>query len=181
MTSVPLLLLDTLDDLSHEDFKRFQWLLENGVLDSCRPVARSRLEDTDRAGTVSAMTRDYGEGMAVNVGVEILKQMGNNNAAEKLRRRRAGLCVVLVLSERKAHRTHHCGDVQLVVQGVGPVVLIQGHFGQRHRSAEVEEGRDAVIGEVLTDEEEEDKRRMTFVPVMWRLSFTETQLSQTHG
>uniref|UniRef100_A0A8C2WZ64 Pyrin domain-containing protein n=1 Tax=Cyclopterus lumpus TaxID=8103 RepID=A0A8C2WZ64_CYCLU len=82
--SVPLLLLETLDDLTLKDFKRFQWLLENGVLDCCKPVARSRLEDADRPGTVGVMTRDYGEGTAANVAVEILKKMGHNGTAQKL-------------------------------------------------------------------------------------------------
>lgn len=51
--------------------------------------------------------------------------------------------------------THHCRDVQLVVLEAAPVFHVQSHFGQSHRGAEVEEGSDAVIRKVLTDEEEE--------------------------
>lgn len=56
--------------------------------------------------------------------------------------------------------THHCRDVQLVVLEAAPVFHVQGHFGQSHRGAEVEEGSDAVIRKVLMGEEE-DRRQIT--------------------
>ncbi|KAK9514422.1 hypothetical protein VZT92_027890 [Zoarces viviparus] len=81
---VPHLILDSLDQLGADDFKRFQWNLTEPVLDGCWPIPKSRLENKDRPDTVSSMMDSYGEESAVNVTVEILKRMNLNNEAEKL-------------------------------------------------------------------------------------------------
>ncbi|KAM6941312.1 NACHT, LRR and PYD domains-containing protein 3-like isoform 2-T2 [Lycodopsis pacificus] len=85
---VPRLLLDSLDQLGADDFKRFRWNLTQPVLDGCRPIPTSRLENKDRPDVVSRMTDSYGEEAAVNVTVEILKRMNLNNEAEKLQNAR---------------------------------------------------------------------------------------------
>ncbi|XP_078127005.1 uncharacterized protein LOC144531008 [Sander vitreus] len=81
---VPLLILDTLDELGADDFKKFQWHLTQPVLDGCQPIRKGHLENADRQDTVSKMIDSYGEETAVKVTVEILKRMNHNNAAEKL-------------------------------------------------------------------------------------------------
>lgn len=81
-----LLLLDTLDELGTNDFKRFLWNLTQPVLDECPPIRKGHLENADRQDAVSKMIDSYGEEMAVSVTAEILKRMNNNNAAEKLKR-----------------------------------------------------------------------------------------------
>ncbi|XP_075941440.1 NACHT, LRR and PYD domains-containing protein 3-like [Anarhichas minor] len=85
---VPRLILDSLDQLGADDFKRFQWNLTQPVLDGCRPIPKSCLENKDRPDVVSRMIDSYGEESAVNVTVEILKRMNLNNEAEKLQNAR---------------------------------------------------------------------------------------------
>ncbi len=88
---VSLLLSDTLDELGANDFKRFKWILSQPVLDGCQPILKSFLEDADRQDTVTKMIEKYGEETAVTIAVEILKRMNQNNAAEKLMGKYAGV------------------------------------------------------------------------------------------
>ncbi|XP_075947776.1 caspase b-like [Anarhichas minor] len=81
--AVPRLLLEILEDLIEDDFNEFKWLLENGV--DFKPIARSHLENAKRRDTVRKMIDTYREEMAVKIAVGVLKEMGNNNAAEKLK------------------------------------------------------------------------------------------------
>ncbi|XP_029284687.1 uncharacterized protein LOC115006582 [Cottoperca gobio] len=83
------LLLETLEDLRSNDFKKFNWYLTINMLDGCKPIPTSRLESQDRTDTVTEMIKSYGGDMAVNVTVEILKKMMNNQDAENLKIRRA--------------------------------------------------------------------------------------------
>ncbi|XP_070683784.1 pyrin domain-containing protein 1-like [Pempheris klunzingeri] len=87
---VPLLILDTLDELGADEFKRFRWNLTQPVLDGCQPIRKGYLENADRQDTTSKMIEGYGEELAVSVTVEILKRMNHSNAAEKLRTSYAG-------------------------------------------------------------------------------------------
>lgn len=87
---VPLLILDTLDELGADEFKRFVWNLTQPVLDGCQPFRKGHLENTNRQDTVSKMIESYGEESAVNITVEILKRINHNNAAEKLKKTCAG-------------------------------------------------------------------------------------------
>ncbi|KAF1394715.1 hypothetical protein PFLUV_G00004030 [Perca fluviatilis] len=87
---VPLLILDTLDELGADEFKRFRWNLTQPVLDGFEPIRKGHLENADRQDTVSKMIDRYGEETAVKVAVEILKRMNHNNAAEKLKKTYAG-------------------------------------------------------------------------------------------
>ncbi|XP_068574307.1 NACHT, LRR and PYD domains-containing protein 3-like, partial [Cebidichthys violaceus] len=81
---VPRLILDSLDELGADDFKRFRWNLTQPVLDGCRPIPKSCLENEDRPDVVGRMISSYGEESAVKVTVEIMKRMNLNNEAEKL-------------------------------------------------------------------------------------------------
>lgn len=86
----PQLLLDTLDELGKSDFDKFKWYLSMEILDGCKPIPKSYLEDASRINTVSKMTEYYVEEMAVSISIEILKRMNMNNAAEKLKSKYAG-------------------------------------------------------------------------------------------
>ncbi|XP_073332623.1 caspase b-like [Pagrus major] len=88
--AVSQLILDTLDELGADEFKRFRWYLTQSVLDDCQPIRKGHLENADRPDTVNKMIDSYSEDMAVNVTAEILKRMNHNNAAEKLKRAYAG-------------------------------------------------------------------------------------------
>uniref|UniRef100_UPI0037E70E9E uncharacterized protein n=1 Tax=Semicossyphus pulcher TaxID=241346 RepID=UPI0037E70E9E len=88
---VPPLILDTLDELGADEFKRFRWYLTQPVLAGCEPIRKVYLESADRQDTVSKMIDGYGAESAVNVTAEILKRMNHNSAVEKLKRRYAGV------------------------------------------------------------------------------------------
>ncbi|XP_053184265.1 caspase b-like isoform X2 [Scomber japonicus] len=83
---VPLLILDYLDELSGNEFKRFQWNLTQEVLSGCKPFRKGQLENSDREDIVNKMVDSYGEEPAVNVTAEILKRINHNNAADKLKK-----------------------------------------------------------------------------------------------
>ncbi|XP_044200627.1 caspase b-like [Thunnus albacares] len=82
---VPQLLLEILEDLRDDDFKKFKFYLTTHVLDSCRPIPKSRLEKASWTDTVTEMIQTYSDESSVNITVEILKKIYNNNAAEKLK------------------------------------------------------------------------------------------------
>lgn len=54
------------------------------MVDSCKPIPKSKLEGQDRMDTVSCMIDSYGEEMAVKVSVAILRKMNANNIADDL-------------------------------------------------------------------------------------------------
>eukprot|EP00064_Thunnus_orientalis_P010903 superscaffoldBa00001520_g10932 len=83
---VPQLILDTLDELCANDFKRFLWNLTQPVLDGCQPLRKGHLENADRQDTMGKMIDSYGEESAVNITIQILKRINHNNAAEKLKK-----------------------------------------------------------------------------------------------
>ncbi|XP_062296128.1 pyrin-like [Scomber scombrus] len=78
-------LLGNLEDLRDDDFEKFKWYLTMNVLDSCRPIPKSRLEKASRPDTVTEIIQIYGEECAVKITVEILMKIYNNNAAETLK------------------------------------------------------------------------------------------------
>lgn len=81
---VPELLLEKLQDLTNEEYKYFKWFLAMKIVDSCKPIPKSKLEGQDRMDTVSCMIDSYGEATAVKVSVAILRKMGVNNIAHDL-------------------------------------------------------------------------------------------------
>lgn len=87
---VPDLLTTTLEDLSIEDFGKFKWYLTLDIMDGCRPIARSRVQNASHYEAVSSMIDSYGDASAVTVTVKILERMNMNNAAQKLKTTYAG-------------------------------------------------------------------------------------------
>ncbi|KAM4584570.1 caspase b-like [Odontesthes bonariensis] len=84
-----MLLIETLEGIYENDFKKFKYYLTLEVLDSCRPIPKGRLETASRTETVDLMTQAYGEEMAVTITVEILRKLLINDAADKLKRKYA--------------------------------------------------------------------------------------------
>lgn len=80
----PHKLLGVLEDLREDDFTTFKWYLTMKHLEPCRPIPKSRLEKASRVDTVSRLIESYGEELAVNITVKVLREMNINNAAEKL-------------------------------------------------------------------------------------------------
>uniref|UniRef100_G3Q7J6 Pyrin domain-containing protein n=1 Tax=Gasterosteus aculeatus aculeatus TaxID=481459 RepID=G3Q7J6_GASAC len=90
--SVKKLLLEVLENLVQDDFKRFKLHLTEVGVEGFEPIYKSRLENADRTDTVGTIVKSYGEQVAVKITVEVLKLIGNCDAAEKLRNEYKGIC-----------------------------------------------------------------------------------------
>ncbi|KAJ8355311.1 hypothetical protein AAFF_G00071690 [Aldrovandia affinis] len=77
------LILEILEELEKEDFKKFKCYLNEGVLEGCRPIPWGRLEDQSRTGVVTLMKDYYGD-KRVNITQEILKKISRNDLIERL-------------------------------------------------------------------------------------------------
>ncbi|KAK5621577.1 hypothetical protein CRENBAI_000316 [Crenichthys baileyi] len=82
--SVAELLLNTLEDLIEEDFKKFKWFLTMQVLEGYMPIPRAHLQHADRTDTVSKMIENYKEEGALNATATILKKQRMNELADRL-------------------------------------------------------------------------------------------------
>ncbi|XP_051552625.1 NACHT, LRR and PYD domains-containing protein 12-like isoform X2 [Myxocyprinus asiaticus] len=79
MTSVPELLVNSLNELKEEELKKFQWYLKNDGLHST-----SELENADVLDTVDKIVACYGLEESVKITVNILRKMKQNHLAEQL-------------------------------------------------------------------------------------------------
>ncbi|KAK2896311.1 hypothetical protein Q8A67_010799 [Cirrhinus molitorella] len=77
---VKKLLLNSLEDLFNTDLKEFQWYLKNKN-DS---ISNCEIENADRLHTVELMVKSFGLKEAVKVTVDILRDMNQNDLAERL-------------------------------------------------------------------------------------------------
>ncbi|CAJ1053893.1 uncharacterized protein LOC117815586 [Xyrichtys novacula] len=92
MPAPKVLLLDTLENLCERDFNKLKWFLNSGISnnDTWRPIPVSRLEKATEIETVREMTQSFGEDRAVEIAVEILREMGLNDPAAKLESKHKG-------------------------------------------------------------------------------------------
>ncbi|XP_055762374.1 uncharacterized protein LOC129839125 [Salvelinus fontinalis] len=90
MLDVPALLLTTLEELTEEQLKTFQSHLTSGQLFGFPSIPESQLENVDRQDTVDQMVQRYGPERAVEITVEILREMNLHDLAKKLQRDHRG-------------------------------------------------------------------------------------------
>lgn len=83
--NIPEILLNTLEELGADDFRKFRWFLTQLVLKDFKPIPKSRLEDSPREETVNQMVQIYNKRPAVTITLEILRRMNHNEAAIKLK------------------------------------------------------------------------------------------------
>ncbi|XP_038838268.1 NLR family CARD domain-containing protein 3-like [Salvelinus namaycush] len=88
-SSVPELLLATLNQLADDDLKRFKWYLKqhDGFISQMglSPISKSQLEKADREDTVDKMTETYSYVDTLKISLEILRGINQNNLAQKLK------------------------------------------------------------------------------------------------
>lgn len=78
------MLLETLEDLGAEDFKKFKWYLQQqGVLEGFRAIRKSRLENADRMDTVDQMVQNYCIN-TIEVTRMVLGKINKNDLVENL-------------------------------------------------------------------------------------------------
>lgn len=79
-------MVKTLDEVTSDEMKRFQWLLIKHQRRGYEPIKRSELDrDTSRENTVELMVNKYKENGALGVTINILKDMHQNTLAGKLK------------------------------------------------------------------------------------------------
>lgn len=79
------LLIDTLEDLTSEELKKFKLYLTDGVKGYTR-IPRRKLDKCDSTDTVAAMRRAYGSDDALRITQQILKKIKLVDLANKLER-----------------------------------------------------------------------------------------------
>eukprot|EP00063_Salmo_salar_P075091 XP_014049926.1 PREDICTED: NACHT, LRR and PYD domains-containing protein 12-like isoform X2 [Salmo salar] len=88
-SSVPELLLATLNQLADDDLKTFKWYLKqhDGFISQMGlcAISKSQLENADREDTVDKMTETYSYADTLKISLEILRRINQNNLAEKLK------------------------------------------------------------------------------------------------
>uniref|UniRef100_A0A3B3QGS2 Pyrin domain-containing protein n=1 Tax=Paramormyrops kingsleyae TaxID=1676925 RepID=A0A3B3QGS2_9TELE len=78
-TSLPNLLLRSLEELTEDELKKFKYNLIHLKYEKYQRIPRGLLENLDRSGIADMMIRSYGEVGALNVMLGILKKMNQND------------------------------------------------------------------------------------------------------
>ncbi|XP_048867478.1 NACHT, LRR and PYD domains-containing protein 12-like [Brienomyrus brachyistius] len=83
-TSPADLLLDYLEELSDEELKEFKWKLNHTKYKELKPLSRGQLENLDRTDLTDKMISVYGEADALNIMLEMLRNMNLNDLDQRL-------------------------------------------------------------------------------------------------
>ncbi|XP_048856692.1 NACHT, LRR and PYD domains-containing protein 3-like isoform X2 [Brienomyrus brachyistius] len=83
-TSLPDLLLQSLEELIDDELKKFKFNLNHLRYKEYQPIPRGQLENLNRTDLANKMIRSYGEVGALNVMLEILKKMNLNDLVQRL-------------------------------------------------------------------------------------------------
>nr|XP_023698193.1 NACHT, LRR and PYD domains-containing protein 3-like [Paramormyrops kingsleyae] len=84
-TSLADLLLEYLEELDGEQLKKFKWTLSHTKYKELKPLPRGQVKDLDRTDLTDTMISYYKEVGALEVTLEILKNMTLNDLAERLK------------------------------------------------------------------------------------------------
>ncbi len=77
------LMLDALEELVKEEFKKFIWHLCNSVAKDITPIPRGKLEEADRSDVVDCMVKHYSDD-AGKIAVQALRNIRQNDLAKRL-------------------------------------------------------------------------------------------------
>nr|XP_023649637.1 NACHT, LRR and PYD domains-containing protein 3-like [Paramormyrops kingsleyae] len=83
-TSLPDLLEEYLEELDDEELKKFKWKLCRTKYKQLKPLPRGLVKGLDRTDLADKMISSYSEADALNVMLEILKNMNLNGLAQRL-------------------------------------------------------------------------------------------------
>lgn len=78
-------LWNTLENLTKEELKKFQWFLkQDGIMEGFSGIPEARLEKADRQDTVDRMVQKYGGPNALLVTIKILEKISRNDLVQRL-------------------------------------------------------------------------------------------------
>ncbi|XP_072563828.1 NLR family CARD domain-containing protein 3-like isoform X2 [Paramormyrops kingsleyae] len=83
-TSLPNLLLEYLKELDDDELKEFKWKLSHTKYKELKPLPRGQVKDLDRTDLADTMISYYKEVGALQVTLDILKNMNLNDLAARL-------------------------------------------------------------------------------------------------
>lgn len=90
MTTLREALLNTLQDLSEEQFKLFKFYVkEDGVLEGCSRIPEAKVEKADRVDMVELMVQQYHD-RAQRVTLNVLEKIKRNDLVERLKTFKSG-------------------------------------------------------------------------------------------
>ncbi|XP_060755587.1 caspase b [Neoarius graeffei] len=90
MCRISHLILNCLDELFKNEFKKFKWSLMENNVQGFTSIPRGRLENADKQDLVDLMVDQYGDPEAANITVQVLESLGKNDLASKLQRKLQG-------------------------------------------------------------------------------------------
>ncbi|XP_071376432.1 uncharacterized protein [Centroberyx affinis] len=128
-------LLETLEDLGDEDFKRFKWFLHQpDILEGFPAIRGSRLEHADRQDTVDQMLQIYSE-HSLEVTMKVLMKINRNDLVQCLSNTSSGpKALGSSAGASGVGTTVRALGSSAGASGVGPTVR-EKHFVDKHRSA----------------------------------------------
>ncbi|KAG7218732.1 hypothetical protein INR49_019754 [Caranx melampygus] len=78
-------LWNTLENLTNEQLKKFQWFLkQDGIMEGVSGIPEARLESADRQDTVDTMVQTYGGPIALLLTITILQKISRNDLVQRL-------------------------------------------------------------------------------------------------
>ncbi|XP_048093191.1 caspase b-like [Alosa alosa] len=77
-------LLDTLEELTAKELKKFKLFLTEETLEGVQHIPRGQLENADATDVTSKMRDVYGQDGALKVTLHVLKKMNHNELADRL-------------------------------------------------------------------------------------------------
>lgn len=78
-------MFQTLEDLTDEQFKQFQWFLKGDIPKGFLAIAVARLEGADRQDTVDLIVQKYGCPGALEITINILEKISRNDLVQRLK------------------------------------------------------------------------------------------------
>ncbi|MGH0168365.1 UNVERIFIED_CONTAM: hypothetical protein FKN15_054440 [Acipenser sinensis] len=141
-------LLEVMEDLGQEDYKRFKWRLDHVRLkEGHKNIPKSHLENAERTEVVDKMIDFYGDDYAMEVAAETLGCINRNDLVEKLKR------VVQQFALQRLKNTHksflitkfECVSECIAKPGEQPLLsevftslhITEGECGERNYNHEV--------------------------------------------
>ncbi|XP_039668738.1 E3 ubiquitin-protein ligase TRIM39-like [Perca fluviatilis] len=109
MTAVGL--LNTLEDLKEEEFKKFKWHLQQDILDGYQSIKVSKLENVERQDTVDVMVKTYQHQGALKVTKKVLEKINRNDLVQSLPDTSSGPEVMAAASNAPSEEVSKPGEV----------------------------------------------------------------------
>ena len=84
-------LLNTLEDLKEDEFKKFKWFLnQDDILEDFKGIPVAKLEKAEREDTVDLMVQKHQDPRALQLTIKILEKICRNDLVQRLQNSHSG-------------------------------------------------------------------------------------------